>query len=377
MISLSLVGMGGLFLFGKACGLKEADPESPKPEAKSAFSANQSQGESRSLGFDEVSIGQEYKTSVASQSHRVSQLEEVIGTLRHEIESLKSDLVKASGSHETQQARLEELTKVLQPSGITRPPVESSDPASKTGDKSGGIRLLAFDPPPVKAERRKALRIPAGSAADGRVLNGCFAPIGGEPTPVRLSLEAAFLGPAKSRIPLTGAILIGKAQGDANTTRVNVELVSLSYVKASGLSIELPVRGYVVAEDEMEGMPGTYLYRLTDQLPLVLATEGATGFANALAQDQTTTSLTPLGGATTVVSGNALKFSAFKAAGNSTSKVGDIMADRMKEIRPAVWTPADRPVKAVFLEGVTLDGFDPQEVKDEEPAPFRDLDPRR
>jgi conjugal transfer pilus assembly protein TraB len=148
-------------------------------------------------------------------------------------------------------------------------------------------------------------------------------------------------------------------------------------VKSSGQSIEVPVRGYVVGEDGMEGIPGTYLYRLDDQLPLVIATEGAAGFANALAQNETTTSITPLGGAQTVVTGNTLKFAGFKAAGGTSSKVGEILSERMKEIHPAVWTAADRPVKAVFLEGVSLEGFDPQEVKDDEPAPFRDLDPRR
>ena len=79
----------------------------------------------------------------------------------------------------------------------------------------------------------------------------------------------------------------------------------------------------------------------------------------------------------TAETGNALKFAGLRAAGGTSGKVGEILAERMKEIHPAVWTPADRPVKAVFLEGVTLEGFDTQEVKDEEPAPFRDFDPRR
>ena len=376
MILLGLGGIGSLLVLGRAFGPSDPGPD-PGKLSKPAPSTETAPPESRSLGFDEVSIGQEYKTSVASQSHRVSQLEEELRSLRGNLEALKGELLKASGTQETQLAKIDELSKMLERTVAPPSLLGRSDSSPKEPEKPSGIRLVTFEAGPPKREPRKWLRIPAGSAADARILNGCFAPVGGEPTPVRLKLEAAFLGPTESRIPLTGAILIGKAQGDANTTRVNVELVSLSYVKASGLSIELPVRGYVVAEDEMEGIPGTYLYRLTDQLPLVLATEGASGFANALAQDQTTTSLTPLGGATTMVSGNALKFSAFKAAGNSTSKVGDIMADRMKELRPAVWTPADRPVKAVFLEGVTLDGFDPQEVKDEASAPFRDLDPRR
>jgi hypothetical protein len=375
MVLLSLGGIGGLLILGRACGPKDSGPEIEKPPVRADAGATGS--ESRTLGFDEVSIGQEYKTSVASQSHRVTQLEQELGTVRQNLEALKGELLKASGTQETQLARLEELSRLLQSMALPRPAVLGADEAPKAAEKPSGIRLVTFDPGPGKQGPRKSLRIPAGSAAEGRVLNGVFAPTGGEPSPVRVKLDAAVLGPTHSRIPLRDAILVGKAQGDANATRVHVELVSFSYVKQGGQSIEVPVRGYVVGDDGMEGVPGTYLYRLDDQLPLVIATEGAGGFANALAQNETSTSLNPLGGATTVITGNTLKFAGFKAAGGTSSKVGEILAERMKEIHPAVWTPADRPVKVVFLEGVTLEGFDTQEVKDEEPAPFRDLDPRR
>lgn len=377
MVALSAAGIAGLFVLGRSCGPSEPSPEAEKIPAKSATFGSGSTGDSRSLGFDEVSIGQEYKTSVASQSHRVSQLEQELGSLRQNLEALKGELLKASGSQETQVAKIEELSRLLERT-VAAPPIPArADSIPKESEKTPGIRLVTFESTATKREPKKSLRIPAGSAAEGRVLNGVFAPTGGEPSPVRLKLDAAVLGPTHSRMPLKDAILVGKAQGDANATRVHVELVSFSYVKSSGQSIEVPVRGYIVGEDGMEGMPGTYLYRLDDQLPLVVASEGAAGFANALAQNETTTTLTPLGGVNSVVTGSTLKFAGFKAAGGTASKVGDILAERMKEIHPAVWTSADRPVKAVFLEGVTLEPMDPQEVKDEEPAPFRDLDPRR
>ena len=109
----------------------------------------------------------------------------------------------------------------------------------------------------------------------------------------------------------------------------------------------------------------------------MVATEGAAGFANALAQSQTTSSITPLGGATSVVTGDTLKFAGFKAAGGTSSKVGDILTERMRELRPAVWTPAQKRVSVVFLEGVTLEGMEPIDVNDGEDHPFRDLDLHR
>ncbi|MBV8882326.1 MAG: TraB/VirB10 family protein [Planctomycetaceae bacterium] len=376
MVLVALGAIGGLVLLGRTCGPTGAMPEGGKPP-NSGPEAITAAGTSRTLGFDEVSIGQEYRTSVASQSHRLSQVEQDMTSLRQNLEMLKGELVKASGSQEAQLARLDELSRLLQGMTISRPAPEASEQAQKPGEKGPGVHLVTFEPAAPRATRKKVLRIPAGSAAEGRVLNGCFAPTGGEPSPLRLKLDAAIIGPSESRIPLRGAVLVGKAQGDANATRVHVELISLSTVKPSGQSVEVPVRGYVVGEDGMEGIPGTYLYRLDDQLPLVVATEGAAGFANALAQNQTSTFLSPLGGATSAVTGDALKFAGLKAAAGTSSKVGDIVAERMKEIHPAVWTAAERPVKAVFLEGVSLDGFDPLEVKDDEAVPFRDLDPRR
>jgi hypothetical protein len=329
------------------------------------------------LGFDDLTIGQEYKTSVASQGHRVSTLEQDVGVLRKDLDTLKADLTKSAEAQGAQLARLEEIARLVQSLATPRLEVPTALDPSKLEPMGKGIRLLAFEGTTGPAAARRALRIPTASAGEATVLNGVFAPTGGEPSPIRLRLDAAILGPSKSRVPLRDAILIGKAAGDANATRVTVELVSFSYVKSGGQSIEVPVRGYVVGEDGMEGIPGTYLYRLEEQVPMAVVTDGLAGFASALAERETTRSVTPFGGATSVVTGDPLKYAGLKAAAGTSSKVGDILAERMRELRPAVWTPADKRVKVVFLEGVTLDGFDPQEAGDGEEHPFRDLDLHR
>lgn len=379
LLLLSLGGIGILFVLGRSCGPSKEEPGSQTPSGSSSLSGHAA-GAAGSLGFDEVTIGQEYKASVASQSHRVSTLEEETTALRRELAVLRAELSKSATAQEGQLGRLDEVARLVQSASAPRPdvfPKEPGEATQKPQEDPRGIRAIAFEPAPGAKISRHVLRIPAASAGEGTVLNGVFGPTGGEPSPIRLRLDAAILGPTRSRIPLVGATLIGKAVGDANTTRVTVQLVSLSYVKSGGQSIEVPVHGYVVGEDGMEGIPGTYLYRLADQLPLVIATEGASGFANALAQSQTTTSITPLGGATSVVTGDTLKFAGFKAAGGTSSKVGEILTERMKELRPAVWTPAQKRVSVVFLEGVTLEGMEAQEVNDGEDHPFRDLDLHR
>jgi hypothetical protein len=377
LLLLALGGIGILFVLGRSCGRALEEGESRKPQTGSPSQPGQAEGAPGTLGFDDVTIGQEYKASVASHSHRVSTLEEETTALRRELGVLRAELSKSAAAQEGQLGRLDQVARLVQSAAAPRPEGLPGEAAQKPDREERGIRLIAFETPQGAKVPRHVLRIPAASAGDATVLNGVFGPTGGEPSPIRLRLDAAILGPTRSRIPLEGATLIGKAVGDANTTRVTVQLVSLSYVKSGGQSIEVPVHGYVVGEDGMEGIPGTYLYRLEDQVPLVVATEGAAGFANALAESQTTRSITPLGGATSVVTGDTLKFAGFKAAGGTSSKVGDILTERMRELRPAVWTPALKRVTVVFLEGVSLEGMEPKEMNDGEDHLFRDLDLHR
>lgn len=377
LLLLSGGGIGVLFILGRSCGPQQDVSGAGKAPGREVRAASRDAGGTGTLGFDDLTIGQEYKTSVASQGHRVSTLEQDTSLLRKDLDSLKADLMKSAEAQGAQLARLEEIARLVQSLATPRLEVPTALDPSKPEPMGKGVRLLSFEHSGGPTAARRALRIPTASAGEATLLNGVFAPTGGEPSPIRLRLDAAILGPSKSRVPLQDAILIGKAAGDANATRVTVELVSFSYVKSGGQSIEVPVRGYVVGEDGMEGIPGTYLYRLEEQVPMAVVTDGLAGFASALAERETTRSVTPFGGATSVVTGDPLKYAGLKAAAGTSSKVGDILAERMRELRPAVWTPAEKRVKVVFLEGVTLDGFDPQEAKDGEDHPFRDLDLHR
>ena len=372
LLLLSGGGIGVLFLLGRSCGPAGGEAGTPGKAAPSSNEARE--GTTGSLGFDELSIGQEYKTSVASQSHRVNALEEDVSSLRRDLGELKAGSRKAAEAQDAFLLRLEEISRLVQSLGTPRLeiPTDVGPPRHDAPEK--GVRLITFESAAPSEPPKRTLRIPTASSGEATVLNGVFAPTGGEPSPIRLRLDAAILGPSKSRVPLERAILIGKASGDANATRVSVELVSFSYVKEGGQSIEVLVRGYVVGDDGMEGIPGTYRYRLEEQVPLAVVTDGIAGFTSALAERETTRSVTPFGGATSVVTGDPLKYAGLKAAAGTSSKVEDILAERMRELRPAVWTPAEKRVTVVFLEGVSLEGFEPKEIEDGESHPFRDLD---
>src|SRR5471030_2408807 len=85
LLLLSLGGIGLLFVLGRSCGRALEEPGSQKPQSGGSSLPGHADSTAGSLGFDEVTIGHEYKASVASQSHRVSTLEEETTALRREL----------------------------------------------------------------------------------------------------------------------------------------------------------------------------------------------------------------------------------------------------------------------------------------------------
>jgi conjugal transfer pilus assembly protein TraB len=195
---------------------------------------------------------------------------------------------------------------------------------------------------------------------------------------VRLRFDAAILGPNQARIPLKNAYLIGKATGDPNSCRVSIQIEKFSTVKEKGEAIETKALGFVVGDDGFEGVPGTYEWRAWEYMPLAVGTGGLQGISGALAQTQTTTTVNPLGGVSSAITGDSMKLAGYQAAGGAAGKLGEIITERMKEIHPAVSTPANRQVTVVFLDGVTLEGLDTQEIDyGKENDPYRGLDSHR
>lgn len=335
-------------------------------------------------GFDEsLPVAQQYKALVSSYGERVTGTEKDLQAARRELEALRKSIEETRAAARSQESRGPDPVR---PENMVPGPAEKGDPShllpklpeDRAAEKPG-VRMIEFSaPPPEPKPSQKSVRIPAATGGLATLLNGVFAPVAGEPSPVRLRFDAALAGPNRSRIPLRDAFLIGKAQGDPNASRVSIQIDRLAYVKENGEAVESKVLGYVVGEDGLEGVPGTYEWRAWELVPLSIAAGALQGGTDALAQNQTTTAISPLGGATTFVTGDALKLAGFRAASSSSGKMGEIVSERVREIKPAVSTPANRKVQVVFLDGVTLEGLGIQEVNLERDwNPYRGLDLHR
>jgi conjugal transfer pilus assembly protein TraB len=383
MVLLSALLTGALLLVTNGwAGRKQAEePTGPKevpgPLRKDDLPPSPS-------GFDEsLPVAQQYKALVSSYGERVSSTEKELEKTRKEIEVLRGALQEAQGPRKKDEPRVREReAEEHRPAEAApaQPPLFPPAPEKLLPTNSpSGLRTLEFSPSPTATKTAKrSVHVTAATAGEATLLNGVFAPVSGDPSPVRLRFDAALLGPNKSRVPIRDALLIGKASGDANSLRVTVQVEKLAYVKATGEPVEAKVLGYVVGDDGLEGVPGSYEWRAWEVLPLAAVAGGVSFGTDALAQRETTTSVTPFGGATNIVTGDPLKFAGFRAASGASGKLGELLTERLREIRPAISTAANRRVQVVFLDGVTLEGLNVEDIDyGRDYDPFHGLDLHR
>jgi hypothetical protein len=232
---------------------------------------------------------------------------------------------------------------------------KAEDPREET-PRIQRIRLQT--PPPTFPEAH----LPAGSFAEGTMLTGVFAPVEGQALPVLIRLSSEWTTPDRGRVPIGDAFLIGRAQGDANSERAIIQLEKLSYVHTNGRTIELPVNGFIVDSDGVQGAKGKYVWRAEEFMLYAAAAGGAAGAGDALSQSQTTSTVNPLGGATQIITGDVGRFAGGRALSGAANQLNQAIGKRLNEISPAIWVPNGRPVTVTLIDGATLSGVAPKEL---------------
>jgi len=391
---LILTGLLGLLCFVVPYGCSKRRSvdvaAAPNPAGKSGQEAELPPSP-QGIG-ETITLGQKYDALISRWGGDLSSAKVDLDATRKELEALRSQIKEERSAQDQERRDLEGTIRKLKegllqsvPPSPTPAPTANPDAGSPppSPDEAQGSRALrAIDlgtvSPKEKKDPRRTVRIPAAAGGRATLMNGVFAPVTGEPGPVRLRFDAAILGPNQARIPLKNSFLIGKATGDPNSCRVSIQIEKFSTVKDNGEAIETKALGYVVGDDGLEGVPGSYEWRAWEYMPLAVGTGGLQGLSGALAQTQMTTTVNPLGGVSNAVTGDSMKLAGYQAMGGAAGKLSEIVAERMKEIHPAVSTPANRQVTVVFLDGVTLDGLDTQEIDDaKENDPYRGLDSHR
>jgi hypothetical protein len=150
-----------------------------------------------------------------------------------------------------------------------------------------------------------------------------------------------------------------------------VQLDTLSVLDAAGKPSETRVNGWVADDDGIQGLRGHYVWRADEIAGLSALAGGLSGGADALAQRETTTQTTPLGGAQGLVTGDPLKFAGFRSLSAALSRLSDTINQRLGEVVPAIYVPNARRVTVAFIGGATLEGLEPPAPA---PSSFEGLD---
>lgn len=348
------------------------------PRAKEGGKAPKADPASGDAGrFDDaVPSALEIRAFANSFSSEIGAQRERVSKLGAQVEALDKRVVELHALNR----QLVEVVQLLQQEvgsgrrsgtdkGDPRPLGDISDGGGETSEPSR-LRILLVDPN-VEAkdpgDTKRLVRIPAGSFAFCTLLTGIYAPTTGEPLPVLLRVDQLAIGPNTSRVPIRGAFLVGKAQGDANSRRAIVQLVALSLVLQDGMAIEVPVNGYIADDvDGVQGARGEYVYRIGEIAGHASLAAGLEGLSETFRSINGTRVVNPLGAVTdTVDPKNAAKVVGVSSASKALSRLSEVFTKRLDEVVPAIHVVNGGRVTAVFLRSVTLEGFELEQIHEQ------------
>lgn len=199
--------------------------------------------------------------------------------------------------------------------------------------------------------------LPAGSFVKGTLLTGVFAPGDkSNPLPCLFSVDEAFYGPSRTRIPLKGLLGIGKAVADVNSRRAIVQVQKLSYVLSDGKNWEKDVPGYVCGADGTLGIQGKVIRSTGKALAGSFISGFLSGAAEALSLAETTT-IADTTGTLSSITGNTANYAAYSGLSTAAGKLSEYYAKMLDEIITAVEVSKGQQIQIVIQSGVEIEGY--------------------
>ena len=220
--------------------------------------------------------------------------------------------------------------------------------------KNLGPQVVSF---PVKKEEKKEpiVTLPAASFVKGRILTGVDAP-SGKAYPALVVLDYAFAAPNNYRVDLSGCAMITKAQGDLSTERVQMQLDKLSCVSPfTGKMFERKVNGYVADQhDNSFALRGKVISKRKGAMTAAFLSSIVEGLSKSIQQKQTTSTVNPLGGSQSVVTGDQTKYMVAGGLASGASQITQWYLNHAKSLLPTIRVGAGRDIWLVVTDTVEL-----------------------
>ncbi len=218
---------------------------------------------------------------------------------------------------------------------------------------------LAVAPIKELDSAKEFVYLPIGSFCKGTLLTGVYASSDlNSPLPVLIKLDEAFYGPNKTRVPLKGAFVLGKAVGDINSERALIQIVAISFVLPNGQVFEHEQDiGYVTDAYGELGIKGQVVRNTGKALAVTFLGGFMSGGSTALADNEITTSQSRFGEVERNVTGDVSRHALFSGLAKSSSDLSQYYEKQAEYIIPAVHIPSGNSVYFVVQKGVRINGL--------------------
>lgn len=246
-------------------------------------------------------------------------------------------------------------TDDFQGSQVPAAPVIGSSPRGRgrRGRTSfGGPDLIAF---PVKGSaKEEGVMLPSGSYVKAKIMTGVDVPEG-KTYPVLMVLDYSYVAPNDHKIDLTGCFMIAKAEGNLSTERVQMQATKMSCVSRKGKMFEREVNGFVA--DNRDGsfaMQGKVNSKQGRVAAMAFLSGIVQGVGQAVQAAQTSQSVNPLGGSSSVLTGDSTKYMVAGGAANAAGMVAQWYLQQAQSLLPTVEVGSGRDVWIVMKDKVSL-----------------------
>lgn len=394
----SVVALGATYLFTKDQPTKTATVEPPKPISLVTGGSAYSEKEAwrTQLGSDVANMQKQFQDFARQQQERDRQRDEEAKKTAEAAAAAKElapPVRPGSAASAPTMAVNAPNAGSVAPPPLTLPPPPTrpkgtgpgspisqggpfDPPGGNLGGRTGGdaIGTVTFDDPKkvttpgvdgesggLYEKQAAGNYITSGTFVRAVLLNGLDAPTGGQaqanPSPVLLRLIEPATLPNGYRVDLKDCVITANGIGVIESERAKIRLDRMSCIDAKGGAIDISVRGYVAGDDGNEGMRGKVISKTGQMLANALLASVGSGIGEAFKNASETTSIGPLGNATTTTNaGDGFT----RGFGQGTQRAFDMLAKYYitlaEKTFPIVEVRGGRVVDIVFSRGFVLEG---------------------
>lgn len=217
-----------------------------------------------------------------------------------------------------------------------------------------GSAVISFPVKEVSREKTTGVVIPPGSYVKAKLMTGVEAPEG-RTYPVLMQLDYAYIVSNKKRLDLSGCFMIAKSQGDLSTERVQMQATKLSCVGNDGKMFERDVNGFVADDkDNSFAVVGSVNTKQDRVATMAFLSSVVEGVGKGIQQAQTTQSMNPLGGTSSIVTGSQMAYLGAGGAATAAGQVTQWYLRQAQNLLPTINVGSGQDVWVVMQETVRL-----------------------